>query len=82
MLSVNGCLMLFWYIKKLLLSGVLIRYAQEYSHPVFLDRETVSKLGRRVVLANVMAMKMKKLVLVRHNPQRLAGVLLRWYSRA
>jgi len=59
----------------------LIRYAQENSHPVFLDRETVSKLGRRVVLANVMD-EDEETGLVRHNPQRLAGVLLRWYSRA
>ncbi len=59
----------------------LIRYAQENSHPVFLDRETVSKLGRRIVLANVMD-EDEETGLVRHNPQRLAGVLLRWYSRA
>ena len=59
----------------------LMRYAQENSHPVFLDRETVSKLGRRVVSANVMD-EDEETGLVRHNPQRLAGVLLRWYSRA
>lgn len=59
----------------------LIRYAQENSHPVFLDRETVSKLGRRVVLANVMD-EDEETGLVRHNPERLAGVLIRWYSRA
>jgi uncharacterized cofD-like protein len=59
----------------------LMRYAQENSHPVFLDRETVSKLGRRVVSANVMD-EDEETGLVRHNPQRLAGVLLRWHSRA
>jgi uncharacterized cofD-like protein len=59
----------------------LMRYAQENSHPVFLDRETVSKLGRRIVSANVMD-EDEETGLVRHNPQRLAGVLLRWYSRA
>ncbi len=59
----------------------LMRYAQENSHPVFLDRETVAKLGRRIVLANVMD-EDEETGLVRHNPQRLAGVLLRWYSRA
>jgi len=59
----------------------LSRYAQEYSHPVFLDRDTVAKLGRRIVLANVMD-EDEDTGLVRHNPQRLAGVLLRWYSRA
>ena len=59
----------------------MIRYAQENSHPVFLDREAISKLGRRLVLANVMD-EDTETGLVRHNPQRLAGVLLRWYSRA
>ncbi|MBW4638866.1 MAG: YvcK family protein [Gloeocapsa sp. UFS-A4-WI-NPMV-4B04] len=59
----------------------LSRYAQENSYPVFLDRETVSKLGRRIVLANVMD-EDEETGLVRHNPERLAGVLLRWYSRA
>lgn len=59
----------------------LSRYAQENSHAVFLDRETVAHLGRRIVLANVMD-EDEETGLVRHNPQRLAGVLLRWYSRA
>jgi len=59
----------------------LIRYAQENSHPVFLDREAIAQLGRRTVLANVMD-EDEQTGLVRHNPQRLAGVLLRWYSRA
>ncbi len=58
----------------------LSRYAQENSHPVFLDRENVAKLGRRIVLANVMD-EDEETGLVRHNPQRLAGVLFRWYSR-
>jgi uncharacterized cofD-like protein len=59
----------------------LKRYAQEDSHPVFLDRELVTKLGRRVILANVMD-EDEATGVVRHNPQRLAGVLLRWYSRS
>ena len=59
----------------------LMRYAQESSHPVFLDREAIAQLGRRIVLANVMD-EDEETGLVRHNPQRLAGVLLRWYSRA
>lgn len=59
----------------------LKRYAQENSHPVFLDRELVTKLGRRVILANVMD-EDELTGVVRHNPKRLAGVLLRWYSRA
>lgn len=58
----------------------LIRYAQEDSHPVFLDRDVVAKLGRRIILANVMDEDQQGLV--RHNPQALARVLLRWYGRA
>ncbi|MGL5925750.1 gluconeogenesis factor YvcK family protein [Chroococcidiopsis sp.] len=58
----------------------LIRYAQENSHPVFLDREDVAQLKRRIILANVMDEDEQGLV--RHDPQRLAGVLFRWYSRA
>jgi uncharacterized cofD-like protein len=58
----------------------LIRYAQENSHPVFLDREDVAKLGRRVVIANVMD-EDEETGYVRHSPSRLAAVLLRWYSR-
>lgn len=59
----------------------LINYAQENSHPVFLDREAVAKLGRRIVLTNVMD-EDEYTKLVRHNPERLARILLRWYSRA
>ena len=59
----------------------LIRYAQENSHPVFLDREAVGQLGRRIALANVMD-EDPDTGYVRHNPQKLARVLLRWYSRA
>lgn len=59
----------------------LIRYAQESSHPVFLDREEVDKLGRRVVQANVMD-EDQETGYVRHDSVRLARVLLRWYNRA
>ncbi len=58
----------------------LMRYAQEHSHPVFLDREEVAQLRRRIILANVMDEDEQGLV--RHNSQKLAGVLLRWYSSA
>jgi len=58
----------------------LIRYAQQDSHPVFLDREAVSQLGRRIVLANVLYED--KTGFVRHNPQKLAKVLLKWYGGA
>ena len=57
----------------------LIKYAQENSHPVFLDREEVTKLGRRIVSANVMD-EDQKTGYVRHDNKRLAKVLLRWYS--
>ena len=59
----------------------LINYAKVSSHPVFLDREAVAQLGRRIVLSNVMD-EDEITNLVRHNPERLARVLLRWYSRA
>jgi uncharacterized cofD-like protein len=57
----------------------LIRYAQESSHPVYFDREAVRQLGRRAILANVMDEDEQGLV--RHSSDRLARVLLRWYSR-
>jgi len=59
----------------------LIRYSQENSYPVVLDREAITSLGRRIVIANVMD-EDKNTGLIRHNSQRLAGMLLRWYSRA
>ena len=58
----------------------LSRYALERSHPVFLDREEVSKLGRRIVMANVMQEDLET-GFVRHNPQLLAKFLLRWYTQ-
>ncbi|MEA5535568.1 gluconeogenesis factor YvcK family protein [Crocosphaera sp. XPORK-15E] len=57
----------------------LKRYAQENCHPVYLDREDVVKLGCRIILANVME-EDSKTGKVRHQPQRLARILLRWYS--
>jgi 2-phospho-L-lactate transferase/gluconeogenesis factor (CofD/UPF0052 family) len=57
----------------------LQRYAEENSHPVYLDREDISRLGRRIVMANVMD-EDEETGLVRHNPYRLGRVLLRWYS--
>ncbi|HEY9812597.1 MAG TPA: gluconeogenesis factor YvcK family protein [Candidatus Sericytochromatia bacterium] len=58
----------------------VMRYAQENSAPVFLDREAVAQLGRRIVLTNVMD-EDQETGYVRHNSRRLAKVLLRWYSR-
>lgn len=61
-------------------ASTLIQYAQENSHPVYFDREAVKRLGRRVLLANVMYENMET-GYVRHDSDRLARVLLRWYSR-
>ena len=58
----------------------LIRYAQEDSYPVPFDRDAVMRLGRRVILANVMH-EDAETGLVRHDSDRLARILLRWYSR-
>jgi uncharacterized cofD-like protein len=67
--------------RKVPSAKALIRYAQENSYPVRLDREAVGQLGRRIVLSNVMD-EDENTGLVRHNPQKLARVLLRWYGRA
>ncbi|MEQ8380821.1 gluconeogenesis factor YvcK family protein [Coleofasciculus chthonoplastes] len=67
--------------RKVPSAEALIKYAQVNSHPVFLDREATEELGRRIVLANVMD-EDEHTNLVRHNPEKLARVLLRWYSRA
>ncbi len=55
----------------------LVRYAREYSHPVDLDRDVLEKLNRKVVQADVMSEA--ETGAVRHNPQRLARVILSWY---
>ncbi|MBE9177390.1 YvcK family protein [Oculatella sp. LEGE 06141] len=59
----------------------LIRYAQEGSHPVYFDREAVMQLGRRILIANVIY-EDEHSGLVRHDSDRLARVLLRWYSKS
>jgi uncharacterized cofD-like protein len=58
----------------------LIRYAEELSHPVALDRDAVMQLGRRIIRANVMD-EDEETGLVRHDSEQLARVLLRWYGR-
>ncbi|NJR50670.1 MAG: YvcK family protein [Leptolyngbyaceae cyanobacterium CSU_1_3] len=58
----------------------LSRYAEEFSHPVILDREAVMQLGRRIIRANVMD-EDEETGWLRHDPERLARVLLRWYGR-
>lgn len=57
----------------------LKRYERENSHPVYLDRQEIAKLNRRIVMANVMEEDQVK-GHVRHNSNQLARVLLRWYS--
>jgi len=66
--------------KKIPSARAHIRYAQENSNPVPLDRDVVVRMGRRIVLANVMD-EDEQTGLIRHDPQQLARVLLRWYSR-
>ncbi|KMW70891.1 hypothetical protein WN50_31870 [Limnoraphis robusta CS-951] len=66
---------------KVPLAQSLIKYAQEGSYPVVLDRDVVKQLGRRIVLTNVIEVD-EKTGYVRHNSERLAQVLLRWYSHA
>ncbi|HAC62741.1 MAG TPA: hypothetical protein DCF68_04210 [Cyanothece sp. UBA12306] len=61
-------------------SYALKRYAKESCHPVFGDREEVTNLGCRLVLANVMD-EDPITGKVRHHPQKLARILLRWYSK-
>ncbi|HLO52053.1 MAG TPA: gluconeogenesis factor YvcK family protein [Kamptonema sp.] len=67
--------------RKVPSAKVLIRYAQDNCYPVILDRQEVTGLGRRIVLTNVMD-EDEKTGLVRHNSERLAAVLLRWYNKA
>ena len=57
----------------------LERYALENSHPVYIDRQEIAKLNRRIVMANVME-EDEETGYVRHNPNQLARVLLRWYT--
>jgi uncharacterized cofD-like protein len=57
----------------------LERYALENSYPVIIDREEIANLSRRIVIANVME-EDENAGYVRHDPNQLARVLLRWYS--
>ncbi len=62
-------------------SDVALRaYAQERSHPVYLDREEVLRFNKRIVVANVMN-EHPDSHRIKHDSDRLARVLLRWYSR-
>ncbi|MEO1401656.1 MAG: gluconeogenesis factor YvcK family protein [Cyanobacteria bacterium J06635_1] len=57
----------------------LNRYRQEGADCVYLDRDAVIESGRRLVLANIM--HETETGSIRHDPLRLAKVLMRWYSR-
>jgi uncharacterized cofD-like protein len=58
----------------------LQHYAGGKAYPVPIDRDVLSRMGCRVILANVMD-EDEETHLVRHNSQKLARVLLRWYER-
>lgn len=64
--------------KKLPSEEAIKRYRKEGSTPVTLDRKTVIDSGRRIVIANVMSETNHA---VRHDPKRLARVLVKWYER-
>jgi uncharacterized cofD-like protein len=59
---------------------VLQRYAQMGSQPVLIDREAIRRQGRRTILANVMD-ENGGTGIVRHDSQRLAQALIRWYKQ-
>jgi uncharacterized cofD-like protein len=58
---------------------LLKRYAEENSYPVYVDREIIHQLGRRVVVANIMD-EQNSINSIRHDSNQLARVLLRWYT--
>ena len=66
--------------KKLPSPMALARYMQEDAHPIVIDREILMKLGCRVILANIMD-EDPSTQYVRHSPELLSRVLLRWYGR-
>ncbi len=61
--------------------SALKKYADGGSHPVYLDREEVLKLGRRIIKAHVMS-EDPITGYIRHDPHLLAKVLLRWYHHS
>jgi uncharacterized cofD-like protein len=58
----------------------LRRYAAENAQPVYLDFDEVLHLGRRVIRADVID-EDPQTGYIRHNSERLARVLHRWYDR-
>jgi uncharacterized cofD-like protein len=64
--------------KRMPSEAAIDRYLKEGSTPVLLDREAIGKSRRRIVIANVMSENNST---VRHDPARLAKVLVKWYER-
>ncbi|MEL6469103.1 MAG: gluconeogenesis factor YvcK family protein [Cyanobacteria bacterium J06623_4] len=64
--------------KRLPSEAAIDRYLKEGATPVILDRKAVIDSGRRIVIANVMS---ESDTTVRHDPKRLAKVLVKWYER-
>lgn len=60
-------------------ASALERYRQEHADRVLFDRAAVIESGRRIVISNVMQETEKGTI--RHDPLRLAKVLMRWYTR-
>jgi uncharacterized cofD-like protein len=58
----------------------LLNYAQVNAYPVWLDREAVHELGRQVISGHVID-EDPDTGYVRHQPQRLAHSLMKWYHR-
>ncbi|XFA72501.1 YvcK family protein [Thermosynechococcaceae cyanobacterium Okahandja] len=56
----------------------LNHYRQQGSEPVAIDREELSHLNCRLILADVMD---ETTATVRHDPRKLAMILMRWYGR-
>ena len=55
----------------------VLNYVDEGAFPVVVDADRVAALGRRLIRADVM--DEDEMGLVRHNPGRLAAVLMRWF---
>lgn len=64
--------------KKIPSESIISRYLQQGSTPVLLDRKAIMDSGRRILIANVMSEDENT---VRHDPKRLARVLVKWYER-
>ncbi|WP_228021942.1 gluconeogenesis factor YvcK family protein [Vasconcelosia minhoensis] len=61
-------------------AAAIHQYRREGADYVHFDRETVLAAGRRIIIANVMTEDAHTGV-VRHDPTRLAKILVRWYER-